>query len=216
MPFLDRREAGQLLAEELLAFKGKDAVVLALPRGGLEVALPIAVRLGVPLDLLLVRKICLPHYPEVAMGAIVDGPEPIVVRNDDVLRYAHISDADFTASKNREIAEIERRKVRYLSGKQPLPVKDKIAIVVDDGVATGATLRAALLGLREKQPAKMIVAVPVAPSYLVEELRAEVDEVVCLEALGSLGAVSQHYAEFDQLSDEDVTGLLAEAQSLHN
>jgi predicted phosphoribosyltransferase len=216
MPFLDRREAGELLAAELLAFRGKDAIVLALPRGGLEVALPIADRLGVPLDLLLVRKIGLPHYPEVAMGAIVDGPEPIVVRNDDVLRHAHVSDADFKASTNREIAEIERRKARYLCGKQPLPAKDKIVIVVDDGVATGATLRAALLGLRQKRPAKTIVAIPVAPSYLVEELKAEVDEVVCLEALGSLGAVSQHYAEFDQLSDEDVIDLLAEAHAYHD
>jgi predicted phosphoribosyltransferase len=215
MPFLDRREAGELLAAKLLAYKGKDAVILALPRGGVEVALPIAIRLGVPLDLLLVRKIGLPHYPEVAMGAIVDGVEPIVVKNEDVMKHAGISHSDFTAATERALAEIGRRKACYLDRRPAVPVKDRIVVVVDDGVATGATLRAALLGLRKRQPARTIVAVPVAPTYLIEELKAETDEVVCLEPLGSLGAVSQHYAEFDQLSDEDVIGLLTEASAFH-
>ncbi len=168
MPFHDRQDAGNRLAAHLETYRQQNVLVLALPRGGVEVAVPIAQQLDAPLELLLVRKIGVPGYGEVAMGAIVDGEQPIIVRNDDVLRHLPVPDAVFDATAKRELAEIERRRAVYYAGRKPLSPDGKVAIVVDDGVATGATLKAALAGLRRKRPSKIVVAVPVAPTDLVE------------------------------------------------
>ena len=213
MPFHDRQDAGNRLAAHLETYRQQNVLVLALPRGGVEVAVPIAQQLDAPLELLLVRKIGVPGYGEVAMGAIVDGEQPIIVRNDDVLRHLPVPDAVFDATAKRELAEIERRRAVYYAGRKPLSPDGKVAIVVDDGVATGATLKAALAGLRRKRPSKIVVAVPVAPTDLVEDLRGQVDDVVCLEPLGAVGAVGAHYLRFDQLSDDDVIALMAVTES---
>ena len=144
MSFADRADAGRRLAAALARYKGRNAIVLALPRGGVSVAKEVAAALGAAIDLVLVRKIGVPMQPELAMGAVVDGPEPLVVRNDDVIALAGISEAAFNRVRDREIAEIARRRSAYL-GERPHPtVAGRVAIVVDDGIATGATMRAAL------------------------------------------------------------------------
>lgn len=213
MSFLNREDAGNRLAEALAKYRKDGVIILALPRGGVEVALPVARRLSAPVDLLLVRKIGVPSQPEVAMGAIIDGDHPAIFRNEDVLRYAFVSDETFQRVADRELAEIERRRKAYLADRPPLPVEGKIAIVVDDGIATGATLKAALMGLKKKKPSRIVVAVPVAPASVVEELTGEVDEFICLEALSSLGAISVHYEHFSQLSDADVIRFLDAAKA---
>jgi putative phosphoribosyl transferase len=215
MPFADRHDAGCRLAEALLAHRGEDAVVLALPRGGVAVARPIAEALKAPMDLILVRKIGAPRQPEVAMAAIVDGDDPAIIRNDDVIRCAGVSDAEFQQCADLALAEIERRRRVYRVGRPATPITGKTVIVVDDGVATGATLKAALLGIKKKRPLHIIVAVPVAPAGFAEALRSEVDEFVCLEALEPVGAVGFHYHRFDQVSDAEVVRLLLEAKLGH-
>ena len=209
MRFSDRSEAGKELAKALDAYRGQDAVVLALPRGGVPVAVEVASRLAAPLDLLLVRKIGVPWQPELAMGAVIDGSKPAIVRNEETIRLAGISDAEFDAVCQRELAEIERRRRRYFAGRAPLEIAGRPAIVVDDGIATGATVRAAVAGLRARKPAKIVVAVPVAPPSAVAELEKEADEVVCPLRPRMLGAIGYFYRDFEQLSDEEVIGLLA-------
>ena len=208
MPFSDRTEAGARLAAALSHYRGTDTVVLALPRGGLQVALPIATQIKAPLDLLLVRKIGAPYQPEVAMGAVVDGDTPRIVRNEDVIGYAGVSPSEFDAACQRELKEIDRRRQLYLKDRPPVQIAGKTAVVVDDGVATGATLRAALKGLRDKKPRRIVVAMPVVPASLLPELEEEADEVICLEHLSSLGAVGAHYRDFPQLTDTDVIAYL--------
>ncbi|MBD3838378.1 phosphoribosyltransferase family protein [Brevundimonas sp.] len=208
MSFIDRNEAGERLATALAGYRGTDAVVLALPRGGVEVGLPVARALGLPLDLFLVRKIGVPFQPEVAMGAIVDGDRPEVVRNEDVIRYAGVSDKDFDAACRKQLEEIERRRGIYLKGREPVPVSGRTAIVVDDGVATGATLKAALKGLAAKNPRHIVVAMPVIPASLIPELEELAEKVICLEDLGPIGAVGAHYRYFPQLEDADVVACL--------
>ena len=208
MPFANRTDAGRRLAAMLTGYRGKDTVVLALPRGGVEVAFPVAQSLGAPLDLLLVRKIGVPQQPELAMGAIIDGTSPTIVRNEDVIRLARVSEAKFESVSQRELTEIERRRAIYLRGRLPVPVEGRIAIVIDDGIATGATVRAALHGLRNRNPREIVLAVPVAPAEVLEELQDEADEVICLEPLSNMGAISVHYRHFPQLDDNDVIALL--------
>jgi putative phosphoribosyl transferase len=212
MPFRDRQDAGEKLASALRRYEQRDTIVLALPRGGLPVAIPVAKSLNAALDLLLVRKIGVPFQPEVAMGAILDGDPPVVVRNEDVIRTAHISDDQFDQVKKRELAELRRRNDLYRQGRTMADVHGKTVIVVDDGIATGATIRAALAGLKRMAPRKLVLAVPVAPQRLVQTLSREADEVICLEDLGDFGAISIHYTNFQQLSDTDVTDLLESAK----
>ncbi len=181
MPFRNRQDAGQQLAARLMAYKDCKPAVLALPRGGVPVAAEIAAKLEAPLDLILVRKIGVPFQPELAMGALVDGGSPIVVRNEHVIRTTGISEDQFKAACERERLEVERRRKCYLSDRAPIDIKGRIAIVVDDGIATGATMRAALRSVAARQPEKLVLAVPVAPPDTVMALRAEVDDVVCLE-----------------------------------
>jgi predicted phosphoribosyltransferase len=209
MPFRDRTEAGRRLAEALSAHKGTDIVVLALPRGGVPVAVEVAGALGAPLDLLLARKIGVPYQPELAMGAVVDGTAPLTVRNEDVIRLAQVSEAEFAAVRDAELAEIRRRRERYLGGRAHPSLRGRTVIVIDDGVATGATTRAALRAARAQAPAKLILAVPVAPASTLGELETEADEIVCLEAHEPFVAIGVYYADFRQVSDDEVRRMLA-------
>lgn len=215
--FRDRKEAGERLAAELARLYAEEPdlappVILALPRGGVPVAFEIARRLGAPLDLVLVRKIGVPMQPELAAGAVVDGEDPVLVLNDEVVRQAGVSEAELEAAKRRELEEIERRRDFYLEGRAPLPVEGRTAIVVDDGVATGATMRAALRALRRREPATLVMAVPVGARDTIADLGGEVDKVVCLDAPAWFWAVGAHYQDFRQTSDEEVVRLLAEAR----
>jgi len=209
MVFDNRSEAGRRLAQALLAYREQRPVVLALLRGGVPVAAEVAAMLDAPLDLVLVRKIGVPAQPELAMGAVVDGGAPIVVRNDDVIRLAGVGEAEFRAIRDSELAEIERRRRVYLGDRPPVDVAGRTAIVIDDGVATGATIRAALRATRIRRPARLVLAVPVAPTDTVAALREEADEVVCLEDHRSFGAIGFYYADFRQLSDQEVKDIVA-------
>jgi predicted phosphoribosyltransferase len=165
--------------------------------------------LGAPLDLVLVRKIGVPMQPELAMGAVVDGGSPLVVRNEDVIRLAGISEPEFKSVCDSELAEIERRRQRYLGNRLRVEVAGRIAIVIDDGIATGATTRAALRATRMRSPGKLVLAVPVAPTDTLATLREEADDVVCLEDHAFFGAIGFYYADFRQISDQEVIDTLA-------
>lgn len=211
--FRDRKEAGEKLAREVQKLIAEDPslaapVVLALPRGGVPVAFEIARILDAPLDLVLVRKIGVPGQPELAAAAVVDGDDPQLVLNLDVIAQAHVTDAELEAARRRELTEIERRREMYFSRRKRAPVEGRTAIVVDDGIATGATVRAALKALRRRAPAALILAVPVAASDMIDNLRGDVDQIVCLETPGWFGAVGAHYADFHQTPDEEVIRLL--------
>lgn len=208
MPFEDRSQAGRRLAAALERYRDAGAVVLALPRGGVPVAAEVAAHLNAPLDLILVRKIGLPGQRELAMGAAVDGPGAAVVRNEAVIRAAGVSAAEFERVRLAEMQEIERRRERYLAGRKPLDVAGRTVIVVDDGIATGATVRAAIGGLRQRGAGRIVIATPVAPPEVVIELRKEADDVVCLEQPADFGAIGFYYRDFRQLSDEEVIAAL--------
>jgi predicted phosphoribosyltransferase len=213
MPFANRSEAGKQLSVELLQYRTGRPVVLALPRGGVPVAAEIAAALNAPLDLLLVRKIGVPMQPELAMGAVVDGAHPIVVRNEDVIRQLGITDEEFDKVRDTELAEIERRRKRYLGDRPPVEVKDRVAIVVDDGIATGATIRAGLRATRMRKPARLVLAAPVAPPDTLDALRGQADDIVCLETHRFFGAIGAYYDDFTQVADETVIALLEEARA---
>ena len=208
MSFKDRSDAGRKLAAALASYKDQQPVILALPRGGVPVAAEVAAALKAPLDLILVRKIGVPFQPELAMGAVVDGGAPIIVRNEDVIRLAGIEEAEFKVICDSELAEIERRRQRYLGSRERVDVAGRTAIVIDDGVATGATTRAALRATRMRNPKKLILAVPVAPTESLAELRSDADEVICLEDYEFFGAIGVYYADFNQVADEEVIELL--------
>ena len=209
MPFVDRKDAGQQLAKALAHYKDKQPVVLALPRGGVPVAAEIAAALDAPLDLILVRKIGAPFQPELAMGAVVDGMKPITVRNEEVITLSGVSESEFNAVRDQELAEIERRRKRYLGDRPHPQIAGRTVIVVDDGIATGATTRAALRATRMRKPSKLVLAVPVAPTDSLKELRGEADEVICLEDYEEFGAIGLFYSDFRQVSDTEVIELLA-------
>lgn len=206
--FRDRTEAGERLAAKLAKYAGERVAVFALPRGGAAVAARIASALKAPLDLVLVRKIGLPSQPELAMGAIADGGAEIVVRNEDVIAAARVSDAEFERARRREGEELARRRRLYLGDRPRADAVDRVAIVVDDGIATGATMRAALGAVRARRPGRLVLAVPVAPVSTLEALSAEVDEIVCLEAREDFGAIGCFYRDFRQLDDDEVIAAL--------
>jgi predicted phosphoribosyltransferase len=208
MAFEDRVDAGRKLAAALAAYKDKAPAVLALPRGGVPVAAEIATALAAPLDLILVRKIGVPGNRELAMGAVVDGATPIVVRNEDVIQLTGTTESEFKAVCDRELEEIDRRRVRYLGGRERVNLAGRTAIVVDDGIATGATMRAALQATRARNPGKLILAVPVAPTDTLVTLRKEVDDLICLEDHEAFGAIGYYYLDFSQISDDEVIEIL--------
>ena len=213
MSFKDRSEAGKKLAKALHRYEGRNPVILALPRGGVPVAAEVAAALTAPLGLVLVRKIGVPWQPELAMGAVVDGGAPIIVRNEDVIRHTGVDEAEFRQVCDEELAEIESRRRRYLGDRAPIEVKDRVTIVIDDGIATGATVRAALRATRMRAPKRLVLAVPVASTEALAEVRKEADDVICLEAHEFLGAIGFYYADFRQTSDEEVVEAMARYSS---
>ena len=209
MPFIDRSDAGRKLAKALAAYKDEKPVILALPRGGVPVGAEVAAALGAPLDLILVRKIGVPMQPELAMGAVVNGGRPVIVRNEDVIALEGVSEAEFKAICDRELAEIHRRRQRYLGDRPRVEVAGRVAIVVDDGIATGATTRAALRATRARNPRQLVLAVPVAPTDTLAAMRQDVDDVVCLEDHRRFMAIGQFYEDFSQVPDRQVIAALA-------
>lgn len=203
--FTDRAEAGRMLAERVLALHlPGPLVVLALPRGGVPIAVLVARALSAPLDLLLVRKIGLPWQPELALAAVVDGEPPELVIDEEVQRSADLEPGYIESEAVKEIREIARRRALYLRGRAPVALTGKTVIVVDDGIATGTTMRAALKALRRRQPAGLVLAVPVAPRETIDALRPDVDQIVCLAEPDPFYAVGAHYRDFHQVSDEEV------------
>jgi len=212
MPFIDRTDAGRQLAKALVRYKDQRPVVLALPRGGVPVAAEVATALDAPLDLILVRKIGVPFQSELAMGAVVDGAEPIIVRNEDVIQLCGVSKTDFNAVRDEQLAEIERRRKLYLGDRPHPKLAGRTVIVVDDGIATGATTRAALHAIRMRKPSKLVLAVPVSPTDTLKKLRGEADDIVCLEDYEEFGAIGLFYSDFRQVSDTEVIKILARHQ----
>lgn len=211
MFFVDRRDAGRQLAGRLKQLRGSGLVVLGLPRGGVPVAEEVARALGAPLDVCLVRKLGVPFQPEVAMGAIGEGG--VRVFNDEVVRAARVTSDELAAVEARERKVLEGRARRYRGGREPVRVDGRTALVVDDGVATGATARAACLIARARGAARVVLAVPVAPRDCAARLGADADEFVCLHAPYDFYAVGQFYADFSQVDDDEVVACLEEALS---
>jgi putative phosphoribosyl transferase len=209
--FKNRTEAGRFLAERLTAYANRpDVLVLALPRGGVPVAYEVAAALNVPLDIFLVRKLGVPGHEELAMGAIATGG--VRVLNDDVVSYLSIPDEVIDAVAMEEQQELERREQLYRGERHARSVRDRVAILIDDGLATGSTMRAGALALRQQQPAAIVIAVPVAASQTCDEFRAEVDEVICDVTPEPFRAVGLWYEDFTQTTDEEVRDLLARAE----
>jgi putative phosphoribosyl transferase len=208
--FRDRTEAGQLLAGKLRAYERQpDAIVLALPRGGVPVACEVALELDLPLDVFVVRKLGVPGYRELAMGAIASGG--VRVLNEDVLRSLPDASAMVAQVTTQETQELERRERDYRGDRPPPDVGGRIVILIDDGLATGATMLAAISAMRRKAPAKIVVAVPVCPPETLQEVGRVADETVALFAPDWFRGVGQFYEDFAQISDEEVRVLLARA-----
>jgi predicted phosphoribosyltransferase len=209
--FADRADAGRQLAERLLAMQPLRPVVYALPRGGVPVAAEVAAALKAPLDLVIVRKLGAPGQPELAIGAVVDGGQPETVLNERIAALTGADDAYVAAARREALAEIERRRAAYTAGRPSPDPRDRTAILIDDGLATGATARAALHALRRRAPARLVLAVPLAPPDTLEALRAEADEILCLLETDLLAGVGGCYRDFHQLEDAEVIQLLDEA-----
>ena len=211
MLFRDRTDAGRRLAARLVKYAGRAGVlVLALPRGGVPVAFEVARALGAPLGVFLVRKLGAPGHEELAMGAIASGG--VCVVNEPVVRELRVSGVEFEGVAARERAELERRERAYLGDREAPDARGRTIVLVDDGLATGSTMRAAATALRRQGPERVVVAVPVASRETCEELRAEVDEVVCAETPEPFRGVGRWYADFSQTTDEEVRALLAKAR----
>lgn len=208
MLFEDRMDAGQKLAQALAKYRNRHPVVLALPRGGVPVAAEVAKALDAPLDLVLVRKIGLPSQPELAMGAVADGKVQTVVRNDDVIKLCRIDEQEFDVVCKEQLAEIARRRKRYIGDRARAEVRGQVAIIVDDGIATGATTLAAIRAVRQQSPKELVLAVPVAPLETITKLRPEVDTIVCLDTPREFGAIGYFYSDFRQVSDDEVIAVL--------
>lgn len=211
--FLDRHEAGRKLAQDLHRYADQQPAVFALPRGGVPIGYEIAKALKAPLDLILVRKIGVPFQPELAAGAVVDGDEPEVVLNPQVVESLGLTDELLKEETDQKLIEIEERRRTYLADRKRVDPRGRTAIVADDGIATGATIKAALHAVRRQEPARLVLAAPVAPPDTVEELRQEADAIHCLETPEFFLAIGVFYQNFHQLSDDEVVRLLADAQA---
>jgi putative phosphoribosyl transferase len=210
MRFRDRTHAGKVLARALSRYAGRDdVIVLALPRGGVPVAAELARALGAQLDVFVVRKLGLPEHEELAMGAVAPGG--VLVLDDRLVRGLGLPDEVLQETVEKELRELERREAAYRAGRPPLDLEGKTVILVDDGLATGATMRAAALALRKYKPARVVVAVPVASAETCDEFRADVDEIVCALTPSPFHAVGRWYDDFSQTSDEEVRELLRDS-----
>jgi len=209
--FRDREEAGERLGIELEKLRLHQPVVLALPRGGVPVAAEVAKALRAPLDLIIVRKVGAPGNPELAVAAIVDGDPPDVVLNRDIVEAYSLDDDQLRTLIARERPELERRRLAYRGKHPPLSIAGKTAIIVDDGVATGTTMKVAIRALKRRSPREVVVAVPVAPPDTLAELACEADWIVCLSQPAHFHALGQHYLGFPQLSDGDVVSAMDKA-----
>lgn len=210
--FRDRREAGQKLAIELEKLGLHRPVVLALPRGGVPVAAEVAKALKAPLDLVIVRKVGAPGNPELAVAAIVDGNPPDIVLNREIVEAYALDDDELRVLIAKERPELERRRLVYRGERPPLSITGKTAIIVDDGVATGTTMKVAIRALKRRSPRAIVVAIPVAPPDTLAELAQEADQVVCLSQPPRFHALGYHYRSFPQLTDDEVTDALVEAR----
>lgn len=209
MRFHDRSDAGRQLSSQLTSYAGRtDVIVLGLPRGGIPVAHEVASRLGAPLDAWLVRKLGVPHHPELAMGAIATGG--IEVLSHEIIRDLGIPREHVEQVAVRERRELERRDTLYRGNRDPAVVRDRTVILVDDGLATGATMEAAIAALRHQAPARIVVAVPVGPRDTCQRLRRMADEVVCVSMPEPFEGVGLWYEHFTQTSDDEVVRLLAD------
>ena len=208
--FANRTEAGRLLAEKLIKYADRDdVIVLGLPRGGVPVAYEVAKRLGAPLDVFIVRKLGVPGFEELAAGAIASGG--VRVLNEDVMRTIPHADEAIEAVTARETAELERREHEYRAGRPAPELRDRVVILIDDGLATGATMRAAVKALRQSAATKIVVAVPVGPPDTCRQIEQQADETICLSTPEFFQAVGQYYEDFSQASDDDVRELLSSA-----
>jgi len=210
MRFLNRSEAGRALAEKLKDYRARNPVVLALPRGGVPVGVEIATALDAPLDVVLVRKLGVPFQPELALGAVVDGVPPEVVVNEEIRDTLELPESYLAEATAIQLKEIERRRRLYLGSRPPVDVAGRTAILVDDGMATGATMLAALRATRHRRPAAVVAAAPVGAVDTIARLQAEADAVVCLLTPLTMGGVGQFYQDFRQVDDATVAALLAE------
>lgn len=210
LPLKNRKTAGQALAKELQAYGDRDdVIVLALPRGGVPVAAEVAAALGAELDLMLVRKLGTPGHRELAMGAIASGGNRVV--NEDVVRGLNIGEEAISRVEEQERKELQRREQAYRGERQWPALANRCVILVDDGLATGATMRAAVAAVRQEKPARLVIAVPVAPPDTVEMLRKQVDEMVCLAEPEPFMAIGIWYEDFSQVGDDEVSQILAQA-----
>jgi predicted phosphoribosyltransferase len=214
--FSDRRDAGRVLAQELTAYAGRsDVIVLALPRGGVPVAYEVALALNAPLDIFIVRKLGLPGHEELAIGAIASGG--VRVLNEDIIHALNIPEGMINRVAQQELQELGRREQLYRGDRPMLDVQDKTVILIDDGLATGASMRAAVSGVRTQHPARIVIAVPTAAPETCNAFEFEVDEIVCAMTPEPFFGVGKWYENFSQITDEEVHTLLEEAsrQSLH-
>lgn len=211
-PFESRRDAGRKLAKKLSERSFENPLILALPRGGVPVAYEVANALGAQMDLLFVKKIGAPGWPEYGIGAVVDGANPQMVLTEEIVSQLKPSPDYIEAEMQRQLQEIARRRLTYLGDRQPIDLKDRTVIIVDDGIATGGTVKAALKGVRQNKPRKIILAVPVAPLSTLEELSDQCDEIICLHTPTPFGAVGAFYRDFNQTDDSEVISLMSEMQ----
>lgn len=213
--FKNRQVAGAALADALEGREFENPLVLALPRGGVPIGAEVARKLNAPMDLIMVRKIGVPRQPELAAAAIVNGDRPELVVNEHVAEMAGLTHDDIDALGKVQLEEIRRRRGLYFQDHQETKIEGRTAIIVDDGIATGATIKAALQATRRHGPALLILAVPVAPSDTLAELESDVDEIICLETPEFFHAIGVHYADFSQVSDEEVIRLMQDTRKAY-